>query len=115
MKHLLILISILVLSSFVTSCENNNGQGIKKNEDDSIYEGEFKDGKENNQGTFNNPNGSKYIGEHNNNQPNGQGTMTYPGGQKCEGEWVKGGFRNGKCYDKHGTIQYNYVNGKIIK
>ena len=37
--------------------------------------------------------------------------MTYPGGEKCEGEWVKGGFRNGKCYDKDGTIQYNYING----
>ena len=75
--------------------------------------GGFKDGKENGQGTYNNPNGSKYIGEHKDDQPNGQGTMTYPDGEKCEGEWVNGGFRNGKCYDKDGTIQYNYVNGKL--
>ena len=111
-RHILIiLISILLLSSFVTSCEHNNGKGTQKNEDSSTYVGGFKEGKENAQGTFNNPNGSKYIGEHENDQPNGQGTMTYPGGEKCEGEWVKGGFRNGKCYDKDGTIQYIYING----
>ena len=36
----------------------------------------------------------------------------YPDREKCVGEWLVGGFRNGKCYDKDGTIQYNYVNGK---
>ena len=77
--------------------------------------GVFKEGKENVQGTYNNPNGSKYIGEHKDDKPNGQGTMTYPDGEKCEGEWVNGGFRNGTCYDKNGTIQYNYENGEGIK
>ena len=64
MRHILIiLISILLLSSFVTSCEHNNGKGTQKNEDSSTYVGGFKEGKENAQGTFNNPNGSKYMGE----------------------------------------------------
>ena len=45
----------------------------------------------------------------------GQGTMSYPDGEKCEGEWINGGFRNGKCYNKNGTIQYNFVNGEGIK
>ena len=114
MKHLLIiLISFLLLSTILTSCEKKNSQGTQRNEDGSTYVGGFKDGKENGQGTYNNPNGSKYIGEHKDDQPNGQGTMTYPDGEKCEGEWVNGGFWNGKCYDKDGTIQYNYVNGKL--
>ena len=114
MKNLLI-ISILLLYTFLTSCEKKNGQGIQRNEDGSTYVGAFKEGKENGQGTYNNPNGSKYIGEYKDSKPNGQGTMTYPDGEKCEGEWVSGGFWNGKCYDKDGTIQYNYVKGKIIR
>ena len=115
MKNLIILISFLLLSTFLTSCEKKNGQGTQKNEDVSTYVMGFNDGKEDGQGTYNNPNGSKYIGEHKDDQPNGQGTMTYPDGEKCVGEWVVGGFRNGKCYDKDGTIQYNYVNGKRIE
>ena len=115
MKHLIILISILLLSTFLTSCEKENSQVTQRNEDGSTYVGGFKEGIENGQGTYNNPNGSKYIGKHKDDQPNGQGTMTYPDGEKCEGEWLNGGFRNGKCYDKDGTIQYNYVNGKMIR
>ena len=114
MKHLLILLSFLLLSSLLTSCEKN-GQGTQRDEDGLTYVGEFKDGEENGQGTFNHPNGSKYIGEHKADQPNGQGTMTYPNGEKCVGEWVIGGFRNGKCYYKNGTVQYKYVNGVIYE
>ena len=115
MKNLIILISFLLLSTFLTSCEKKHGQGTQRNEDVSTYVMGFNDGKEDGQGTYNNPNGSKYIGEHKDDQPNGQGTMYYPDGEKCVGEWVVGGFRNGKCYDKDGTIQYNYVNGKRIE
>ena len=115
MKHLLIIFSILLLSPFLTYCEKKNGQGTQRNENNSTYVGGSKEEKESGQGTYNNPNGSKYIGEHKDDQPNGQGTMSYPDGEKCEGEWVNGGFRNGKCYDKDGTIQYNYVNGEAIK
>ena len=115
MKHILIILAILFLSTFLISCEKKNGQGTKRNEDGSTYVERFKEEKENGQGTYNNPNGSKYIGEHKDDQPNGQGTMSYPDGEKCEGEWVNGGFRSGKCYDKDGSIQYNYVNGEGIK
>ena len=115
MKHLLIILSILLLHTVLASCEKKNGQGTKRNEDGSTYLRVFKEVKENGQGTYNNPNGSKYIGEHKDDRPNGQGSMTYPDGEKCEGEWLNGGFRNGKCYDKDGAIQYSYVNGEGIK
>ena len=115
MKHLLIILSILLLSTFLTSCDKNNSQGTQRNEDSSTYVDSFKEVKRNDQGAYNNPNGSKYIGEHKGDQPNGQGTMTYPDGEKCEGEWLNGGSRSGNCYDKDGTIQYNYVNGKLTK
>ena len=46
MKHLLILLSILLLSSFLTSCEEKNGPGTETYEDGSSYVGVFKDGEE---------------------------------------------------------------------
>ena len=52
MKHLLIILSILLLSSFLTSCT----QGTK-------YVGEYKDEKYHGQGTFTFPDGAKYVGE----------------------------------------------------
>ena len=115
MKHLLIILSILIIYTILASCDKKNDQGNKRNEDGSIFVSGFKEGKENGQGTYNNPNGSKYVGGHKDDQPNGQGIMTYPDGERCEGEWVNGGFQNGKCYDKDGTIQYSYVNGEGLQ
>ena len=64
MKHLLILlISILLLSSLLTSCEKKNGHGTETYEDDSSYVGEFKDGERNGQGTYTYSDGHKYVGE----------------------------------------------------
>ena len=91
-----------------------NGQGTYTWSNGDKYVGEWKDGKENGQGTITKTYRDGkfiYVGEWKDAKKHGQGTMTYPGGEKCEGEWVKGGFRNGKCYDKDGTIQYIYING----
>ena len=64
MKHLLILlISILLLSSFLTSCEKKNGPGTETFEDGSSYVGVFEDGERNGQGTYNYSDGDKYEGE----------------------------------------------------
>jgi len=49
MKYLLIILSILLLSPFLTSCEK--------------YVGEYKDGKRNGQGTVTWSDGKNYIGE----------------------------------------------------
>ena len=128
MRYLLIIISILLLSSPVIG-DNHKGETLYKWFTSSgvvwkrfgdknihhVYKGDVVNGIPNGVGILSSPNGSKYIGEHKDDQPNGQGTMTYLDGEKCVGEWVVGGFRNGKCYDKDGTIQYNYVNGKRIE
>ena len=50
MKNLIILISLLLLSPFLTSCEK--------------YVGEYKDGKRNGQGTQTRLDGRKYVGEY---------------------------------------------------
>ena len=62
MKHLLIILSFLLLSPFLTSCEK--------------YVGEYKDGKRNGQGTFTYPDGEKYVGEFKDGERNGQGKIT---------------------------------------
>ena len=50
MRHILIFLSILLLSPFLTSCEK--------------YVGEYKDGKRNGQGTQTWLDGRKYVGEY---------------------------------------------------
>ena len=62
MKYLLILFSILLLSSFLTSCEKKNGHGTETYEDGSSYVGVFKDGERNGQGTYTYSDGDKYEG-----------------------------------------------------
>jgi hypothetical protein len=71
MKHLLI-ISILLLSSFLISCEKET------------YVGERENGKYHGQGTLTYPNKDKYVGELKDGENNGQGTYTYPDGDKYE-------------------------------
>ena len=64
MRHLLILlISILLLSFFLTSCEKKEQVNIIF-PDGRTYEGEWKNGKPNGQGTFTDPKLGKYVGEH---------------------------------------------------
>ena len=95
MKHLLIILSFLLLSSPVIGQETgvlffrevNDKWGWVEdgNKDKDVkYLGGFKDG------TFEDR------------QPNGQGTITYPNGRKYVGEW-KDGLPNGQ-----GTITYHY-------
>ena len=75
MKYLLIILSILLLSSFLTSCT----QGTK-------YVGEYKDEKYHGQGTFTFPDGTKYVGEFKDGKRHGQGTFTHHTGKKYGGE-----------------------------
>ena len=95
MKHILILlISILLLSSFITSCVKNGSSPVKVETytypDGGNYVGKFKDGKKNGQGTFTYPEGQKYVGRWKDDKRNGQGTLTSPSGYKYEGEWKDG-------------------------
>jgi len=137
-RHILIILSILLLSSFLTSCEEKNGPGTETYEDGSSYVGVFKDGERNGQGTYTYgkgewegdkyvgdwkdgkrtgqgtytwSNGNKYIGEYKDGKPNGQGTLTYPDGTKYVGEWKNGKEWNITLYEKNGNIIGRFVDG----
>jgi len=109
-KHLLILISILLLSSPVIGQETGvlffsfeNGEFVYSEEgeddNDGKYVGEYKDGKPNGQGTFTYGKGKyeghKYLGEFKDGKPNGKGTYTWSDGRMYEGEF-KDGIKHGQ-------------------
>ena len=115
MKHLLIiLISILLLSSFLVSCEKKEQVNLTFPNGDK-YVGEFKDDKPNGQGTYTWSDGRKYEGEFKDGYRNGQGTYTLPNGSKYVGEWRENKSWNGTEYDKNGNIIVKFVNGKGIE
>jgi hypothetical protein len=121
MKHLLIiLISFLLLSPFLTSCEKyvgeykdgkRNGQGTITWSDGKNYVGEFKDGKFNGHGKLTWSDGKKYVGEWKNGRPHGQGTGTLPDGRKYVGEYKDGKKWNGTVYDNDRINISKYING----
>ena len=76
MKHLLIILSFLLLSSFLVSCEEKIGRGRFTTPDGSKYVGEWKDDKKSGQGTKTWTNGDMYEGEFKDGKYHGQGTYT---------------------------------------
>jgi len=127
MKHLLIILSILLLSSPLFG-DNHKGEtlylwktssgvqwkGFGDKQTNPVYKGHVENGKPNGQGTFSFPDGSKYLGEFKDGKPNGQGTYTYPDGNKYVGEFKDGERWKGTDYDKNGNIIGKVVNGKKI-
>ena len=130
MKNIFILISLLLLSPFLTSCEKNvevvvekkpilfrdtpyskfveGGKKWFKTGDEKTqvkYEGEIVNGVPNGQGTMTCCDGIKYVGGYKDGEKNGQGTTTYPDG----GKYV-GGFKYGK---KNGQGTYTYPDGTM--
>ena len=119
MKHLLILLSIFIFSSFLTSCEkngfspeignNHKGETLYEWETSSgkvwkyfgdkethpIYKGDVENGKPSGLGVITFPDGSKFVGEYKDGEKNGQGTFTFSWGGKYEGEY-KDGKQNGQ-------------------
>ena len=87
MKHFLVLISILLLSSPLF------GQSKKKG---LLYIWE---------------NGSRYVGEWKDGKKHGQGTYIKPEGRKYVGEWKDGERWNGTLYNKEGKIIGKFMNG----
>ena len=90
MRHILIItISILLLSSFLTSCEKKNGLGTETYEDGSSYVGVFKDGERNGQGTYTYGKGEwegdKYVGDWKDGKRTGQGSYTWSNGNNYIG------------------------------
>ena len=122
MKHLLIILSFLLLSSPLFGQETGvlffsfeNGEFVYSEEgdddNDGKYVGEFKDGKPNGQGTLTLSDGTKYVGEFKDGLENGQGTLTSYDGSKYVGEFKNGKEWNTKYYDKNGNIMGKIVNG----
>ena len=130
MKHLLIILSFLLLSSPVIGdshkgetlyrWENPSGdgyiwKGFGDKETQPVYKGEVENGKPNGLGILISPYGWKYIGSWKDGKNNRKGTEILPGGEKFVGEFYKGKISNGTKYDKDGNIQFKIVNGKMIK
>ena len=137
MKHILILISILLLSSplfgqskksgllyimengsrYVGEWEDGkkHGQGTytsgKGEREGDKYVGDWKDGKRTGQGTYTWSNGNKYIGEWKDGKRTGQGTLTFPDGTKYVGEWKNGKEWNITLYENNGNIIGRFVDG----
>ena len=101
MKHPLILLSILLLSSPLFG-DNHKGETLYRwktssgyvwkefgeKDTNPKYKGDVENGKPNGLGVLILPNLGKYIGEHKDGLPNGQGTFTYTNGNKYVGEWM---------------------------
>ena len=110
MKHLLIILSFLLLSSPVIG-DNHKGEtlyrwenpsgdgwvwkGFGDKETHSKYTGDVGNGVPNGFGIMIFPNGNKYIGDWKDGKWNGQGTFTTSNGSKYEGE-LKNGEKNGQ-------------------
>ena len=107
MKHLLILLSILLLSSPLFG-DNHKGEtlyrwgeypfewrGFGEKGTHLKYQGEVENGKPNGLGIITSPDGKKYVGDFKDGVPNGQGTFTNPDGGIYVGEW-KDGNSHGK-------------------
>ena len=127
MKHLLIILSFLLLSSPVIG-DNHKGEtlyrwgecckedfkwmGFGDKETQPEYKGQVKNGKPNGLGVIIYPRGFKYVGEYKDGKRNGQGTWTHPDGFKYVGEYKDGYRWNGIRYYKNGKIWGKYVNGE---
>ena len=122
MKHILIILSFLLLSSplFGKSQETNvlyrweTSSGFQwktfgNGEVKPKYVGEITNGKPDGNGTLTYSNGDKYEGEWKDGEPNGQGIFTSPNGMKYIGE-----FKDGESHGQ-GTLTYSngseYVGG----
>jgi len=122
-RHILISLSFLFLSSPVIGQETGvlflrleNGD-VKYYENriedrDGKYVGEINNGKPNGQGKFSWSDGKKYVGEYKEDLMNGQGTISWSNREKFVGEWKDGKRWNGTYYDKEGNIHSKVVNGK---
>jgi len=103
MKHLLILLSILLLTSPLFG-DNQKGETLYGRGNTLPYVWKGVGDKETN---------PKYEGDvENDGKPNGLGVLISTNGWKYFGSWKNGEIWNGTEYDKDGNIIYRWVNGK---
>ena len=129
MRHILIILSIILLSSPVigeskkseTFYEWKTASGIQWREigDKDIhaeYNGDVVIGKPHGVGTVVYPDGNKYVGEWMNGLFHGQGIYTIASdGNNYVGQYRIGYLWNGTINEKDGTIDYKVENWKKIK
>ena len=101
MKHLLIILSLLLLSSPVIG-DNHKGETLYRWGNTLPYVWKSVGSKKLQ---------PKYEGDVENGEPSGLGVITFPDGSKFVGEWKDGRFWNGIGYDKNRKIKSKYVNG----
>ena len=120
MKHLLLILSILLLSSHLIG-DNHKGETLYRWDTSSgyvwkefgekdtnpKYKGDVENGEPNGLGIFINTNKGKYVGEWKDGKKQGQGTFTYGKG-KWEGEKYEGEFKDGY---RHGQGTYTWSDG----
>ena len=111
MKHILIIISILLLFSPLFGQSKKPGL-LYIWENGSRYVGEWKDGKKHGQGTYTFPDGKKYVGGWKDSKYHGQGTLTSSDGKYFVGEFKDSKPWNITGYDKNGNIKRKWVYGK---
>ena len=116
MRHLLILLSILLLSSPLFG-DNHKGEtlylwetssgevwmGFGDKDTHTKYNGQVENGEPSGLGVIYFPNGNMYIGEWKDGKRNGQGTYTFHEGSKYEGVWKDGKY--------HGQGTYTLTDG----
>ena len=129
MKHLLIILSILLLSSHVIGnshkgetlyawgeCCDWVWKGFGNKETHSVYKGQVKDGKPEGIGILIYKDGRKYEGNWKNGIWNGRGKYTFNDGFGYEGEW-KNGVENGMgilTYLNGDKYEGEFKNGKML-
>ena len=102
MKHLVVILSIILLSSPVIG---------DKHKGEILYVlGEYPDCKWLKFGDKETQ--SMYQGHVNEGKPNGLGVLTSTNGWKFFGSWKNGKILNGTEYDNYGNIIYRWENGK---
>ena len=101
MKHLLIILSILLLSSPLFG-DNHKVETLYLWKTSSGVQWKGFGDKQTH---------PVYKGQVENGEPNGQGTETYSSGRKYEGEWKNNKPREGTLYDKNENITGKRING----
>ena len=116
MKHILILLSLLLLTSPLFG-DNHKGEtlyrwkkssgyvwkGFGDKDTHRTYKGEWKNAKPNGLGVITYTDGHKYVGEFKDGKKHGQGTWSSTEGEKHSGEWKYG--------KKYGQGTHTYPNG----
>jgi len=139
MKHLLIILSFLLLSSPVIG-DSHKGETLYKwetpsgrvwkgfgdKDTQSVYKGEVENGVPNGLGFVVHQSGGKFVGSWINGEYD-KGTLYYHDGEKYVGSWEDRymdnisftwkirNYWNGIMYKKNGDIKHKYVNGEPIE